>query len=85
MHKLNPYIILSNLTDHYPTVPCVTLINLQKANIKNQWHFTDRKSFNPESFCDELDKNLGLLVQNQFPLNQENFFDQFVSRIADGL
>jgi len=50
--------------------------------------YRDRKSFNPESFCDELDEHLpvGQIVQNQFPLHQKNFdrvFDQFVSEIAD--
>jgi len=68
--------ILRNLTDHYSTM--CNINKLAKSKYKKSVAFyRDKKSFNPESFCDKLDENLGLIVQNQFPLNQENFDNVF--------
>ena len=48
-------------------------------------HYRDKKAFNSDIFCEDLDIKLFNLVNNQIPLNKLNFdhvFDQFVETIA---
>ena len=44
-----------------------------------------KKNFCPEAFSDNLDRELGNLISNNFALNRDNFnktFDQFINLIA---
>ena len=48
--------------------------------------YRNKKNFCPEAFSDNLDRELGNLISNNFSLNRDNFnktFDQFVNLIAE--
>ena len=86
MHKISPFVVLSNLTDHYPIVCAITKVTPSNDFKTKVSLYRHKKQFNSSSFCDELDKRLGELVVKNFPLtmdNINNIFDQFVNRIGE--
>ena len=85
IHKLCPYVLPANLTDHYLTMCMINNLKIIKNNTKNVPSYTDRKSFHSQNFCDELDKKLGELVSNNLPFNHAIFnsvFDKFITQIT---
>ena len=87
VHKITPKIILNSLTDHYPIMCKIEKIDLIRNSDKLNTvsYYRDKKTFNSDMFCEDLDIKLFDLVNNQFPLNKLNFdyvFDQFVETIA---
>ena len=73
VHKISPFVILSNLTDHYPIMCAITKVTPSNDFKTKVSLYRDKKQFNSSSFCDELDKRLGELVIKNFPLTLDNF------------
>ena len=86
IHKLCPYVLPANLTDHYPTVCMIDNLTIIKNNTKNVPSYKYEKFFNSQIFCDEFEEKLGKLVSNNLPLNHAIFnsvFDEFVAQITE--
>ena len=86
IHKLCPYVLPANLTDHYPTICMMDNLTIKKNNTKNVPSYRYGKFFNSQIFCDELKEKLGELVSNNLPLNHAIFnsvFDEFVAQITE--
>ena len=83
-HSILPRVIPTSLTDHY-TIMC-KISKIEKLGKKLPIPlYRNNKNFCPEAFSDNLDRELGNLISNNFPLNHDNFnktFDQFVNLIA---
>ena len=83
-HSILPHVIPTSLMDHY-TIMC-KISKIEKLGKKLPISlYRIKKNFCPEAFSDNLDKELGNLISNNFPLNRDNFnktFDQFVNLIA---
>ena len=83
-HSILPRVIPTSLTDHYAIMFKISKIE-KLCNKLPISLYRNKKNFCPEAFSDNLDRELGNLILNNFPLNRDNFnrtFDQFVNLIA---
>ena len=87
-HKLQSFIIKSDLTDHYP-IFCV--INKNSINNKKnieQFFYRDKTKFCSKSFCKELQTDLDNYFSHRPTLSSENFnelFNNFVHIISHSI
>ena len=83
-HSILPRVIPTSLTDHYAIMRKISKIEKLGKKLPISL-YRNKKNFCPEAFSDNLDRELGNLISNNFPLNRDNFnktFDQFVNLIA---
>ena len=87
VHQLCPYVLPTNLTNHYPIMCVIDNFTIITNNTKNVPSNRDKNLFfNSQIFCNELDEKFCELVSNNLPLNHVIFnsvFDKFVVQIAE--
>ena len=79
-HKITPFVIRNDLTDHYITVCNIKQIIHCKRAKPPKYH-RDTSKLNREDFCNELDQNLSQYFLNCDVLNHLNYniiFNGFV-------
>ena len=87
-HHIIPWVIKSDLSDHYPTFCIVSnLVNktVSKHKAIYQCNFTKFKS---EKFCESLHNAVSSFFSNKFAINSENFnyvFSEFVKIITNAI
>ena len=77
-------VIPTSLTDHYAIMCKISKIEKLGKKLPISL-YKNKKNFCPEAFSDNLDRELGNLISNNFSFNRDNFnktFDQFVNLIA---
>ena len=85
-HSILPRVIHTSLTDHYAIMCKISKIEKLGKKLLISLYRNKKKNFCLEAFSDNLDRELGNLILNNFPLNRDNFnktFDQFVNLIAE--
>ena len=82
IHKLCPYVLPANITDHYPTIWMIDNLKIIKNNIKKMSFQIEIENLLIHKF---FDKKLGKLVSNNLPLIMLFSilcFDKFVAQIT---
>ena len=88
MHVLEPAIIKTDLTDHYPIICSVEKFQHKAKSKAPKIYHRDRSRFCPESFCEELESNLFDYFSTQPALDSGNFnklFDDFARIILSAI
>ena len=86
MHTIHLSKTISILSDHYPIMYQISTSEAMRKTKKRVLFFSNRKLLNTQLFNDKMDKKLGELIHEQFPLTLNNFnkfFDQFVTEIKN--
>ena len=83
-HSILPHVILTSLTNHYAITCKVSKIEKLGRKLPVSF-YRSKKNFCPDAFSDNLGRELGNLISNNFSLNRDNLnktFNQFVHLIA---